>query len=137
MTNPQQAADNWANGMANAGTKMRAGIEAVTTNPMETAAGRVDAYVAGVQRAASNGKYQAGLRRVTLQDWKRAMIDKGLGRIAGGAQAGKPKMQQFLAEFLPYVETVKASLPPRGSLDQNIQRMIQQVQGNAAFRRRS
>lgn len=137
MTNPQQAADNWASGMAQATQKMKAGIEAVSTSPMELAASRVDAYVAGVNRAASSGKYAAGLRRVSLQDWKRLMIDKGLGRIAGGAAAGKPKMLSFLQEFLPFVEQVRASLPPRGGLEQNIQRMVLQVQGNSQFRRRA
>lgn len=139
MLSPSAAANKWANNLAAAGASIRAGIEGVTVSPTEKAARRADAYAAGVARSVADGTYQAGLRRVTLQDWKDAALSKGLARIAGGAQAAKPKMESFLADFLPHVEAGVRALEntPRGDLSQNIQRAVAMMQHNAQFRRRN
>lgn len=126
MKNPQAVAQKWARNTGQATEAIRQGVQNTTVNPAEKAAARQDAYVAGVQRAVSDGKYRRGLAKVTLQSWQDAMINKGLSRIAGGATAAQPKMAAFLEKFLPYVEQGKQALQsmPRGDLAQNLQRMM-------------
>ena len=136
MPTPQQAANNWARGLANSTEKIRQGIQGVTESPMEKAASRADAYAQGVQRAVSEGKYQSGLRSVSLDEWKRQSLEKGVNRIAGGAEASKGKMASFLTEFLPFVQQGMAQLPPRGTVEQNIERSVQMMRHNSKFRRR-
>lgn len=135
---PQQVAQKWARNLNAAGESIRAGVEAVTVSPTEKAARRVDAYAAGVQRAVADGTFVSGLRRVTLEAWKDSMLKKGAPRIGAGATAAVGKMEGFLAEFLPYVDSGKRALEatPRGDLQTNIQRMIAMVEHNARFRRR-
>jgi hypothetical protein len=135
MKNPSDVANKWANGLAGAGSSIEKGVRAVTQNPAEKAAQRQDAWLAGVNRAASNGKYQRGLRRVTLQAWQDAMIQKGLPRIASGASQAKGKFEQFMSKWLPHQEALKQKLSsmPRGDLQQNIARMVAAVQHNASF----
>jgi predicted transcriptional regulator len=123
--------------MANSTEKMKAGINAVTVAPTQRAAARLDAYMAGVQRAVQSGKMADALNRVTLQDWQRAAIDKGINRVAGGAAAAKPKFQSFMNEFLPFLENARRELEsmPRGGLEENIQRAVTMMRKIATFRR--
>jgi hypothetical protein len=137
MKNPQQVADKWARNLGSSVESIKSGVAAVTTAPTEKAAMRADAYASGVQQSVATGKFQRGLRRVTLADWQRAIINKGIPRISAGAAEAKPKMAAFLTEFLPHVESGVASLPARGDTETNINRAVQMMRHNAGFARRS
>ncbi len=140
MPTAAQVADNWARGMQGAGERIRQGVDAVTEAPTERAARSIGRMVEGIQRAAQDGTIERGLRRVTLEDWRTAMKDKGIGRIGTGATAAKPKFQQFMGDLLPFIESNKAQLDsqmPRGDLSQNIARMNEWVNKMAGFKRRS
>jgi hypothetical protein len=130
-------ANDWANKMAASGDKIRQGVQSVTESPTEKAALATDRMVAGIQRAAAEGKIQAGLRRVTLEDWRKAMIDKGVGRVGSGAMAAKPKFQDFMGEFIPWLEAGQRALEstPRGDTETNIQRAVAMMRHNSQFRR--
>jgi hypothetical protein len=132
---PAQIAEKWARNLGAAGESIRQGVEAVTEAPGQKAAARSQAYLDGVMRAVSSGKWAENVGKVSLADWKNSMVTKGLGRIAAGATAAKGKMQSFMAEFLPYEQRVVSSLPPRGDLAQNIERMVAVVRANAEFKR--
>jgi hypothetical protein len=107
---------------------------------MAKAADKADKYVAGVQRAVANGKFQAGLRRGSLESWKDAMIRKGESRLGTGASAAIPKMTQFLSEFLPALESARQRISsmPTDTRDQRIQRSseMQRLLGEWGDRRR-
>lgn len=130
-------ADKWQRNTSGSIQSYKDGINAVTQSPTEKAAAAVDRQVAGVQRAAAEGKTQRALLRVSLADWRKAAIDKGANRLASGVQAAVGKVESFLGEFLPYVEQGRDQLSsmPRGDVEQNIQRMVAMVRHNAAFRR--
>lgn len=136
MLSPDQVAEKWARNAAQAGESVKAGVMAVTVNPAERAKAQSNAYLAGVQRALSSGKYERGLNRVTLEGWKQAMLNKGVPRIAQGVSEAKPKMAQFLARWLPHQQALKSKLQsmPRGDLEQNIQRAITAMRHNADFK---
>lgn len=135
MPTPQQFAKNWSRGMSGATDKLRAGINAVTESPTAKAALAVDRQVAGVVRAAADGRTQAALNAVTTEMWKTAMIEKGIPRIAQGAATAEPKVARFAAEFLPFLAAGVQQLPPRGGLEENLQRANVMARHNAAFRR--
>ena len=136
MRSAADVAKKWSQRLGASGEAIRQGVQGVTVNPAERAAARQDAYIAGVQRAVNEGRYQRGLRKVTLQSWQEAMINKGLPRVAAGASQAQPKMQQFMEKWLPHEEALKQKLQsmPRGDLQQNIARMVAAVEHNAAFR---
>ena len=133
----QQIAEKWARNLGQSSESIKAGVNAVTVSPTERAAAREDAYIQGVQAAVASGKWKRGLQRVTVGDWRSAMLNKGVPRIGPGATQAIPKMQKFMSEFLPWLEEgqKKLSNMPRGSLQDNINRMIAQVEHNAAFQR--
>lgn len=136
MITAQQAAANWAKGMGNAGEKIKAGVQAVTESPTAKAAARADAYLQGVQRAVTERRFQDALLRVSTQDWKDAMLNKGVNRIGSGAIAAQGDFANFMQEFLPFIQQGVNSLPPRGGIDQNIERATQMMRYTSKFRRR-
>jgi hypothetical protein len=135
--NPSDVAKKWQRNLAGASESIRLGVNAITESPTEKAARRQDAYISGVQRAAASGKWARGLRRVSAADWQRAMIDKGIQRIASGASTATPKVEQFMGQWLPYMDQLRSKLAsmPRGDIEQNKARMIAAVDHAAAFTR--
>lgn len=134
MMSPQQAAARWKQNFASSGQKLMDGVNNVTVNPMEQAANRSDAMLAGIQQSVMSGKWQASLRSTSLQQWKDAMKNKTVPRMQSGAATGEAKMANFMGQWLPYEASVVGSLPPRGSLQDNIQRMVTVATSNAQFK---
>lgn len=119
---PEQAAANWASKLAGSTDRIKAGIQAVTVSPGTLAAKASSTWAQNT--AAAQSKYQRNVGNVTLQQWQDAALNKGVARIPSGATSGQPKMQAFMAQFLPAVSAAVQALPPRGSFDQNVQRSV-------------
>jgi hypothetical protein len=87
--------------------------------------------------AMTNGKWEAGLRRVSLQDWKDAMLNKGLGRIAQGAEAATTKVEAFAGELLPHIDAGRRQLEgmPDITIEDSINRVGTFLRHMHTFRR--
>ena len=132
-----EMADKWNRRLAASTPEIRAGIDAVTESPTEKAAVKSRDWQAAMAQDRTRTRFESGLRRVTLADWKRKAIDKGVARIAGGAEAAKPKMEAFAKDFLPFVygvaEDVRAM--PGVTLEDGINRMVTQIRAVAEYKR--
>lgn len=131
----QSIVDKWVRN-SQAGTESaKIAVEAVTENPCALAAAKKTEYVNGVANAQN--KWEEKLRAVTLQDWKKAMLSKGIPRMAQGIADAKPKMTKFMQEFMPFVTQAAAEVRqmPKGSLEQGIARMTAMVRKLAEFRK--
>lgn len=132
-----EGAEKWGRNLGGAVADIRAGVDAVTENPCELAAAKAVEWQAAVTAPRARERFEGGLRRVSLAEWKRKTIDVGTGRIASGAAAAVPKMKAFLDEFLPHVygvaETVRRL--PKLTLEDGIARATAQIRGNAEFHR--
>ena len=126
-----QIAANWASRLAASTQKITDGINGVTVAPGVAAARQKDVWLQNTQ--AAQAKWARNVAAVSLSDWQQMTVSKGVPRIASGATAAQPKFQAFMSKFLPYVQSGKASLPPRGTLDQNINRAIAMMRHNAKF----
>lgn len=115
-----EAAAKWQTGFAGAGAAWQAGIESVTVAPGQLAVAAQPRYLAGVQQNV--GKWAARTGGVSLASWKQSSITKGPSRLASGAQAGMAKYQARIAAVLEAEKSIIAGLPPRGTVEQNIQR---------------
>lgn len=135
----EQIAEKWARNASAATQSMKEGVQGVTVSPMEKAANAQDAYLAGVQRAVSTGKWQRGLRSVSLAQWKDDMINKGIPRISQGVNNAKAKYTQFMRELMSHVGQIKQELEtmPRGDLETNLNRMMYNARRMADFRRQN
>ncbi len=105
---------------------MRLGVERVTEAPTAKAAKKVDKMRANVLKSIDSGKWAAGLNRVTLDDWKSKMINKGVGRVAAGIDEAEGKVIAFAEKLLPHIDAGQAAVNklPDVTLEDSIQRMV-------------
>lgn len=137
MKNPADVAKKWSRNLTGAVGDMKKSIDAIQVSPMEQAAQAGDRYIAGVNAAFQSGKWQQGLRSVSLQDWKTKTGGMGLQRVAAGAQAAESKMQSFMSQFLPFAQGVSDQIKsmPKATEQERIQRMLTNVQLMKQFRK--
>lgn len=128
---PTAIAAKWATNLGNATQSITDGVNSVTVAPGQAAARQKDVWAQNV--AASKDKWASRTAAVPLATWQQDMITKGVPRIAQGAQASQDKMQAFMAKALPYISAQVQALPPRGTLEQNLNRMTQFVRGMSKF----
>lgn len=116
---------------------MRRGVENVTESPTAKAAKKVDKMRTNLLKSIDDGKWVKGLERVSLEEWKDKMINKGIGRVAAGIDAAAGKVEAFASELLPHIDKVKAEIQnlPDTTLEDNIQRMVTFTRGMAKFQR--
>jgi hypothetical protein len=104
---------------------IRRGVSRVTVAPTASAAGKIDKMKANLDRAFSEGRVKSGLLKVSLDDWQKAMTDKGLGRISAGIDAVQGKQVQMAERLLAAVDSAagKVRSMPDITLDDSINRM--------------
>lgn len=131
---PSENAQKWKTRLSAATPDIQAGIQRVTSAPGQAAARQKGAWQANVIAAAD--KWERNVSRVSLDQWKQAALD-GVNRVAQGATAKVGKMESFLTEFQPHLERTQAALAamPRGNLEQNLARMLENARRNAQFKR--
>ena len=139
MKNPSDVAAKWSRNLSSSSASIQSGVQAVNVAPTQLAARQQDAYLQGVQNAVNSGKWAAGLNRVSLGDWQNAMITKGIPRIQQGATTGKPAVENFMGQLLPFIQTQQRALAsmPRGGLEANLNRMTTFARAMAGFKRSS
>jgi len=117
---------------------MADGVNKVTENPAKKAADKKDKWLAGIQRAHQNGKFVNGLNRVTLDSWKKAMIEKGVPRVAQGIDAAHDKVVDFANQLLPFQDNLKNTVNkmPDVTLEDSINRMVSWTRGMSKFTRK-
>lgn len=132
-------AEKWVRNIGAATDSIRKGVQAVTEAPTAAAARSADLWQSRVTSDQAKQKFVRNLQRVTLEDWRSAMLNKGVGRVATGAQASRAKFEAFMAQFLPFVQNIAARVRsmPKATLEDRIQRAIAQIRGVAEFSRTS
>lgn len=123
LDNPTQAAQNWASRLGAATQAYTDGINGVTIPPGQSAAAAGDRWLANTTAALP--RFKANSAAVQLPTWQQAAINKGAPRLASGASAAQPKMETVFAKLFPAIRSAVQSLPPRGTIDQNVERSRQ------------
>ena len=134
--NFSKAAQKWKTGMSTASTSYSEGVDGVTSSPMEAAAANSAGYMNGVSEAVSSGRYERGLRRVSLSDWKKAAKEKGAQRLATGATAAQAKVEKFWMTFGPKLQQVTETVRsmPKGTYEERRQRALAQMDAVRALK---
>jgi len=134
---PQEFQAKHARRLKAAVEDVRTGIDRVTENPCDKAAAKQDKMLANLTSAVSSGKWAAGLKRVSLEEWKRKARDIGVNRIAAGIDGAADKVVAFAEQLLPHIDREQAKIKamPDVTLDDNINRMTTFIRGMANFKR--
>lgn len=135
--NAAAVADKWARRLAQSTPDIEAGVQAVTVAPSERAIAAKSKMVQNFNQAMTDGKWERGLERVSLDDWKRSMLTKGISRIGQGAEEGKGKMEAYMREALPFMEELQRKIDamPDLTLEDSIARMTTWIRGMSEFKR--
>lgn len=106
-----EIAQKWARVTPTRDADYRAGVEKPMRDWATEAAAANDRYVEGVTQAATAGRYQAGVRAVGTEKWRRGATVKGVTRWGPGVRVAQPDYQ---AGFAPYRDAIeRLELPPR------------------------
>ena len=118
-------------------TDITRGVERVTKSPTAAAAEKEDKMLANLTKSVQDGKWARGLKKVSLEDWKSKMINKGVQRIAGGIDGAKDKVVEFASELLPHVDSgvSKVKGMPDLTIEDSINRASTFIRHMAGFKR--
>lgn len=123
-TTPAQYADKWGRRLNAAQTDIQTGVNALQTAPGTAAAAAADRLLANFTQAVTSGFWAQRVSSVSLADWKAAMLNKGIPRIAAGvAQAQKTKIPVWTS-LLNAVQSAVSQVDslPKGTLQDSINR---------------
>ena len=137
MITPEAAAQKWAQRMGSASQNYKDGVMRVQTSPMEAAARNKTAWLAGINDAANNGRWEAGLQRVSLQQWQSSAANLGAQRIGPGATNAQPKVTSFMQSFWPTLTAAQAQVKsmPNDSYEARKARAIAMMDALHQFKR--
>ena len=122
---PAEHAALWAAKFAGSTERYKAGVQKVQGNPAQKAIAAQDRLLANFTAAVQDGKWAAGLSQVTEQSWKQACIDKGAAALATSARVAQEKVARAEAKMGPVRDGIVASLPQRGTIEENLERSRQ------------
>jgi len=133
---PQDVANRWAQGLANATTKMTNSATSLTQSPTQQAAAAVQTWIARLNDPKTQQKWVSKLQAVTLGDWQKAYTQKGIPRVSQGAQqAINTKMVPFFTKWLPYEAAGQQQVKqmPKTTLQDRIARAVFMINYNSQF----
>ena len=116
---------------------VRRGIDRVTENPCDKAAAKQDKMLTNLTASVTSGKWANGLKRVSLDDWKKKARDIGVNRIAAGIDGAKEKVVAFAEVLLPHIDRGQDKIKgmPDITLDDNINKMNTFIRHMAELKR--
>lgn len=121
MKSAQQAASNWSGAAARATPNFVAGVQATQKDQAALAVAQQAALVTNFNAAVQSGRWAAGVTRRGTQYWK-SQTEAKSQNYNQGYSAGANNYQAAAAKFMPAIQTGVSSLPPRGDINQNLQR---------------
>jgi len=135
--NPEEYQEKHARRLKGAITDITRGVGRVTVNPCELAAAKSDKMLARLSEAVNSGKWAANLKKVSLEDWKKKMVEKGVPRISGGIDGAKDKVVNFAKVLLPHVDAGvdKIKKLPDLTIDDSINRAATFIRHMAEMKR--
>jgi len=136
---PQEFQEKHARRLKASVEDVRRGIDRVTESPTAKAAAKQDKMLTNLTASVNSGKWAAGLKRVSLEDWKKKTRDVGVNRIAAGIDAAAPKVVAFAEDLLPHIERGQEKIKGMSdvTLDDNINRMTTFIRHMSEMKRSS
>jgi len=135
---PEEYAEKQARRLKASIEDIRSGIERVDEAPTVKAASKQDKMLQNLTKSVQSGVWASRLKAVSLDDWKRKALEKGLGRIASGIDGAKDKQVEFARQLLEYQKGLVSKIEkmPDLTLEDSLNRMNEWVRGMAKFQKK-
>lgn len=134
---PAEYAEKWGRRLSGATEDIRRGVDRVTESPTEAAAAAAEKMLARLTAKVLDGTWAAQLRKVSLPEWKDAMKNKGIPRIAAGVSGATAKQVEFATALLAYEESLMGTVEamPDITLEDSIARATTWMRGMNDFKK--
>lgn len=135
---PEEFQEKHARRLKGSVEDIRRGVDRISKNPCELAAAKQDKMLSRLSDAVNSGKWANNLKKVTLDEWKTKMTEKGIPRIASGIDGAKDKVVAFAQELLPHVDAGVAKVKgmPDITIEDSINRASTFIRHMANFKRK-
>lgn len=132
---PSESREKWARNLKSAVPDIQSGVGRVTEAPGKKAAAKADKMLANLTKSVQDGTWASRVGSITLEEWKDAMLNKGIGRIAAGVDGASAKVEDFFDQLFAYQAGIQAKLKtmPDLTLEDSINRMTTWVRDMAKF----
>jgi len=119
-----QVKEKWKRRLKASTEDMRAGVEALTESPTKLAIAQKELLKKKLIEAIDSGRWDKQLAKVSLDDWKKAYIETGIGRVASGVEKADKKMEDFFSYLMPAVKAAKSEIktPKTGEIEDSVAR---------------
>ena len=123
---PTEYVDKHARRLKAATEDIKRGIDRVTEAPGAQAVQKEAKMKANLQEALDSGKWARNTGAVSLEEWKTAARDKGVGRIGAGIEAAKGKNLATATALLAAVDAGQAKVNRMAddTFDDSLERMV-------------
>ncbi|MEM4013055.1 hypothetical protein [Metallosphaera sp.] len=134
---PSEFAEKWSRNLGASVEFIRRGVEKTSVAPSAKAIEAKEKMKRKLVEAIDKGVWENALKKYTLDQWKKDMIEKGLPRIADGADKARPKVEEFAAKLLPYIDAGLARIKelPSVTLEDSIRRATEWIRYMSQFRK--
>jgi len=115
---------------------MRRGVQRVTEAPGKKAAAKKEKMRTKILEAIDSGKWEERVASVTLEEWQRAMVEKGVARVPQGIDGAADKIRAFAEQLLAHQERVLAEIEqmPDLTLEDSIARATHWIRKMSEFK---
>lgn len=134
---PEEFAEKHSRRLKGSLEDIRSGVERVDEAPGKKAAAKQGKWVAALSEKRTQEKWARRVAAVTLEEWKRKTLNKGVGRIAAGIDEAHDKVVEFASALFSHQN---AGLPtihnmPDLTLEDSISRATAWIRHMSKFKR--
>jgi uncharacterized protein YaaR (DUF327 family) len=128
-------AKKWGDRLKGATSEIRDAVQKLDKDPGALAIAQQEKLLAKVTEAIKSGKWAKKRAKVTLDDWKKAMLNKGIPNISTGVDNATSKVQDFAKKLLEYEKSQITEIDklPTVTLEDSIRKMTEWVRRMAKF----
>lgn len=121
MKTAQQAASNWQAAGTRAQPNYVAGVQNTQKDQAALAVAQQQTLLNNFTQAVNSGRWAQGVTRRGTAYWKQQSEAKA-NNYGTGYNAGANNFASSMAKIMPAIQQGVSSLPPRGDINQNLQR---------------
>ena len=114
-------ASNWSGSSARATTNYQTGVEAYNGDWAGATVSQQATMQANWLQSVQNGTWANGVNNKGTSGWKNDTVAK-MANYGVGFSAGNAAYSAAAAKLQPFMQNAVNSLPPRGDINQNLQR---------------